>query len=266
MGRIWARYFFPGYPTSNPRASIPVANSPIFPQALRSALCGALLLLTACAATDLPTATTDINSATTVADWSAFTIGPNDLIHISVFGQPEYSPPGVGVRVAPDGTLSLPALGSVSVAGMSAAEVASVVEAGLKKYLLEPSVSVTVLELSSRRFFVFGDVNTPGPFVMDRPITALEALAHGGGLVSGANGESVVIIRAHGEDIEVIPFNAETPGPDGLVQVLPDDFVFVSKAGVGVFSESVLPYLQGIGFTVTQVSSVALAYDRIYND
>jgi protein involved in polysaccharide export with SLBB domain len=258
--------FFRATTTSNPRASLHVANSPFTQKALQSTLCGALLFLAACAATELPSPTTDINSATTVADWSAFTIGPNDLVHISVLGQPDYSPPAVGVRVAPDGTLSLPALGSVAVAGKSAAEVASFVEAGLKKYLLEPSVSVAVLEQSSRRFYVFGDVNTPGPFVMDRPITALEALAHGGGLVSGANGESVVIIRAHGEDIEVIPFNAETPGPDGLVQVLPDDFVFVSKAGVGVFSESVLPYLQGIGFTVTQVSSVALAYDRIYND
>jgi protein involved in polysaccharide export with SLBB domain len=243
-----------------------VANSPSIIQAPRRILCSVLLVLAACAATDLPTATTDITTATTVADWSAFTIGPNDLVHISVFGQPEYSPPAVGVRVAPDGTLSLPVLGSVTVGGLSAAEVASSIEAGLKKYLLEPSVSVAVLEQSSRRFYVFGDVKNPGPFVMDRPITALEALAHGGGLVTGANGESVVIIRAHGEDIEVIPFNAATPGPDGLVQVLPDDFVFVSKAGVGVFSESILPYLQGIGFTVTQVSSVALAYDRIYND
>ena len=229
-------------------------------------LAACLLLAGACSAPPLPSPTTDISSATTVADWSAFTLGPNDLVHVSVFGQPEYSPPASGIRVAPDGTLSLPMLGAVHVAGKSADEVAIAVQAGLAEWLLEPSVSVAVLEHSSRRYFVFGEVNTPGPYAMDRPITALEALTSGGGLRSGANGEQIVIVRAHGEDIEVIRFNAQTPGPDGLVRVEPDDFVFVQKSGVGVFSESVMPYLQGIGFTMTQIASVALAYDRLGND
>jgi polysaccharide export outer membrane protein len=226
-------------------------------------MAGLLVFLAACAATDLPDSTTDISTATTVADWSAFTIGPNDLLHVSVFGQPEYSPPSAGIRVAPDGTLSMPLLGSVPVADKSASEVRGILEAGLVKYLHEPSVTVAVLEYSSRRFYVFGEVKSPGPYPMDRPITALEALSFGAGFVAGANRESVVILRRHGDDVEVLPFNAETPGPDGLVQVRPDDFVFVSKAGVGVFSESVLPYLQGIGFTVSQVASLALAYDRL---
>jgi polysaccharide export outer membrane protein len=252
--------------TPKPRALIPVANSTSILQSLRLLLAGGLIAFASCAGPDLPSATSDISSATTVADWSQFTLGPNDLVHVSVFGQPEYSPPAVGIRVAPDGTLSIPVLGSILVQGKSAAEVASFVEAGLGKFLLEPSVTVAVLEHSSRRFYVFGDVKQPGPIVMDRPITALEALTHGGGLMPGANGEEIVIIRAHGSEVEVILFNAVTPGPDGLVQVLPDDFVFVSKAGVGVFSESVMPYLQGIGFSMSQVSSVVLAYDRLYNE
>jgi protein involved in polysaccharide export with SLBB domain len=244
---------------------IPVAT-PVF-HSLRSlrAAAACILLTAACSGPALPEATTDISTATTVADWSAFTLGPNDLVYVSVFGQPEYSPPAGGIRVSPSGTLSLPMLGSVQVAGKSADEVAGVVQAGLAKWLLEPSVSVAVLEQSSRRFYVFGEVKTPGPYVMDRPITALEALSSGGGLTASANGEQIVIVRAHGEDIEVIAFNAVTPGPDGLVRVMPDDYVFVSKSGVGVFSESVMPYLQGVGFSMTQIASVALAYDRLSN-
>jgi len=224
---------------------------------------GCLLAVAACSAPPLPEPTTDLSTATTVADWSAFTLGPNDLVYVSVFGEPAYSPPAEGIRVAPDGTLSLPMLGSVHVAGQSADEVASAIQAGLTKWLLDPSVSVAVLEHSSRRYYVFGQVESPGPYAMDRPITALEALASGGGLLGSANAETVVIVRAHGENIEVISFNAETPGPDGLVRVMPDDFVFVQKSGVGVFSESIMPYLQGIGFSMTQIASVALAYDRL---
>ena len=89
----------------------------------------------------------------------------------------------------------------------------------------------------------------------------------GGGVLSGANREEVVIVRRHGEeDIEVIAFNAQTPGPDGLVQVRSEDLVFVQKSGVGSFAESVLPYMQGTGFTLSQIASLALAYDRLYNE
>jgi len=226
----------------------------------------AILALAGCAATDLPESTTDVDSRSTVPDRSLFTLGPSDLLYVSVFGEPDYSPPATGVRVAPDGTLSLPLLGSVEVEGKSPEELRTLIEAGLTGYLREPSVSVAVMDYASRRYFVFGEVKSPGPQVMDRPVSALEALALGGGFQPAANRSDVVILRRHGEsDVEVIPFNAETPGPDGLVQVHPDDFLFVGKAGVGVFSESIQPYLQGAGYTMSQIASVALAYDRLYN-
>jgi polysaccharide export outer membrane protein len=225
------------------------------------------LVLAACAATDLPESTTDVDTRSTVPDRSLFTLGPNDLLYVAVFGQPEASPPPTGVRVAPDGTLSLPLVGTVEVEGRSPDELRQVIEAGLTRYLREPSVSVAVMEYASRRYFVFGEVKDPGPKVMDRPVSALEALAMGGGFKAGANRERVVIMRRHGDsDVEVIPFNGETPGPDGLVQVRPDDFVFIGQAGVGVFSESIQPYLQGAGYTMSQIASVALAYDRLYNN
>lgn len=231
------------------------------PPLIRASLC---LVLAACAATDLPESTTDIDSRSTVVDDSDFHLGPNDLLYVSVFGQPEYSPPPTGIRVAPDGSLSLPLLGSVPVTGKSPEELRSFVEAGLSAYLNAPSVTVAVMDYASRRYFVFGEVKQPGPKVMDRPVTGLEALAMGGGFQPGANREEVVILRRHGDaDIEVIAFDAETPGPDGLVQVRPDDFIFVGLAGVGVFSEGVQPYLQGVGYSLSQIASVALAYDSL---
>ena len=227
----------------------------------------ACLAFAACAATELPESTTDVDTRSTVPDRSPFTLGPGDLLYVSVYGNPDASPPPSGVRVAPDGTLTLPLVGTVEVEGKSAEELSGVIEAGLTRYLREPSVSVAVMDYASRRYFVFGEVKDPGPKVMDRPVSALEALAMGGGFKPGANRETVVIMRRHGtSDVEVIPFNGETPGPDGLVQLHPDDFVFIGQAGVGVFSESIQPYLQGAGYTMSQVASIALAYDRLYNN
>ena len=220
--------------------------------------------IVACSAPPLPESTTEASTATTAVDWSAFTLGPNDRIQVSVFGQPEFSTPPGGVRVGPEGTLGIPLLGDVSVLGKTASEVRATLETGLKEYLVEPAVTVSVLEYSSRRFHLLGEVRSAGPVAMDRPLTALEALSMGGGVLPGARLTPVVILRRQGEeDVEVIAFNAETPGPDGLIQVRPDDVLFVSKSGVGVFRESALPYLQGIGFTLSQVASVALAYDRL---
>ncbi len=226
-----------------------------------------VVFVAACSAPAAPRSTTDRDTASFAPDRGAFTLGPNDLVHVSVFGQPDFTPPATGVRVAPDGTLSLPLLGAVPVEGLSAEEARRTIEAGLERYLKAPSVSVSVLEHASRRFFLFGEVQEPGPYPMDGPLTALEALSFGGGFASGAKRDRVALIRPHGEgELEVLTFNARTPGPDGLVQVLPGDFLFVSQSGAGRFSADVLPYLQGFGFTLSQLSALALAYDRLYND
>jgi len=224
------------------------------------------LLFVACKATPLPESTTDLDTRSTVATARDFDLGPGDLLYVAVFGKPEYSPPPTGVRVAPDGTLSLPLLGSVPVTGRSPEELRQVVEAGLDNYLNAPSVTVAVMEYVSRRYYLFGEVAQPGPKIMDRPVTALEALATGGGFEPGANRDEVVVIRRHGADIEVIPFDGQTPGPDGLVQIRPDDFIFVGQDGVGVFSDQVQPYLQGVGYSLSQIASVAIAYDTLQDD
>ncbi len=224
------------------------------------------IAVAACAAPPLPQSTTTETTASMAVDWSDFTLGPNDLIQVAVYGQPELSSPPTGVRISPDGTLGLPLTGPIHLAGLTPSEATKRIEGALT-FLKRPAVSVSVVEYTSRRFYLFGDVKHTGPMPMDRPITALEALSMGGGVLPGANRAQVVIIRKHGvDDIEVIPFNAETPGPDGLVQVRTEDFIFIQKSGAGAFTESVTPYLQGAGYTLNQLASLALAYDRLYNE
>jgi protein involved in polysaccharide export with SLBB domain len=226
-------------------------------------LLSCVFFLVACSATKLPESTGDINTASTVVDWSDFDLGPNDLVHFSLFGHPEFRSPDDGLRVAPNGTLSVALLGDVNVSGISVSEARQVIEAGLGKYYPSPSVTLSVIEYSSRRFYIFGEMETPGPMVMDRPITAMEALSMGGGFLPGAYRERVVIIRRHeGDEVEVISLDAKTPNADGLVQVRPGDMLFVGKSGTGVFSEQALPYMQGIGLTLGQIASLILILDR----
>ena len=130
----------------------------------------------------------------------------------------------------------MPLAGIIQAAGKTPNELAVTIKEALRNHLKRPEVSVGVVEYSSRRYYLFGEINTTGPFAMDRPLTALEALSAGGGLLPGANRGQAVIIRRDGKGgVEVHRFNALVPSADGLVQVRADDFLFVQKSGVGTF-------------------------------
>ena len=217
----------------------------------------------ACAAPPLPEATTNVVTASTQPDWSAFTLGPSDLVSVRVVGRPEYADLAAGLRVSPRGNLAIPRIAPVAVTGLSVEEAGEAIEEALRAVLRRPEVSVSLVELASRRFHALGMVGQPGPSVFDRPTTALEALAMVGGPTPGARRTRAMLIRRQGaDDLEIIEFDAETPGPSGLVQVMPDDVLFVPRSGVNKFSEEIAPYLQAVGLTLQQVTTVSLAVDR----
>lgn len=226
------------------------------------ALTLAALVESGCSAPPLPKSTTE---ARTVAQGlpDPVLLGPNDLLQVVVFQHPEFQGE-VTYRVSPEGAIHLPLAGSVQIAGKSVGEARRAVETALAQYLREPSAGLTVVEYGSRRVYVLGQVARPGPVVLDRPLTALEALSIAQGLAEGARRDRVVVLRRHGpEDVEVYTFDAETPGPEAFVYLRPDDVVFAPRSGAGVFRDEALPILQGIGFTTGQIAAVAVAADQL---
>ncbi len=227
----------------------------------------AVLVLFSCSAPDLPHSTGTTQSASHNADWSIFTLGPNDRVHLVVMGHPEMSGPPEGLRISPDGTLGVPLAGAVPIQGMMPKDAALAIKAALAKSLRNPDVTLAVIEYESRQYFLLGAIDDPGPKTFNRPTTALEAASQGGKVLTGARRTQSVIIRRHSqEDIEVIPFNMDTPGYNGYVQIRPGDMIFIPRSGADRFREEATPYLQGIGLTLAQIASLALAYDRLYND
>jgi len=211
----------------------------------------------------LPQSTPGTGNEATGLDWSEFTLGPNDLVRIVVLGQPELSSPlsgiaGIaGTRIAPDGTISMPLAGVIEATGKTPNELAVTIKDALASFLKHPEVSVAVVEYSSRRYYIFGEVQKTGPYTMDRPITALEALSASGGILPGANRGQAVIIRRDGKGgAEVLRFNALVPSADGLVQVRANDLLFVQKSGVGTFTEEIAPYLTALGFSLSEYDTI----------
>ncbi|MGH9749970.1 MAG: polysaccharide biosynthesis/export family protein [Candidatus Polarisedimenticolia bacterium] len=130
-------------------------------------------------------------------------VGPEDLLDISVFEIPELTRT---VRVSERGTISLPLLGEMHVAGFTAMQVEAFLKGELsRKYVNDPQVSVFVKEHGSKKVSVIGAVGKPGVYEMLGPRTLLQVLSQAGGLTEDAGAELFVIRGGNNGDGARIP-------------------------------------------------------------
>jgi polysaccharide biosynthesis/export protein len=125
-----------------------------------------------------------------------YRIGPADLLDVSVYGAPDLS---AEVRVASDGSIFLPLIGTLRAAGLNSRELGSVIEELLKRtYMKDPHVSVSVKDMESHSVSVFGAVEKPGVFQIRSPKSLIEVLSLAQGLAVDA-GDTVIVMR-HPDD------------------------------------------------------------------
>ena len=120
-------------------------------------------------------------------------IRPNDLVGVSVYGEPDLTRT---VRVGADGTIRLPMLkDKVKADGLMPEELEQAVAEALKtqEILVDPFVTVTVAEYHSLPISVAGAVRTPITFQpVEKKTTLLEAITRAGGLAPEAGSEILV--------------------------------------------------------------------------
>src|SRR5262245_20051441 len=119
-------------------------------------------------------------------------IGANDLIAISVYRSPEFTRT---VRVGPDGMIHLPMLKEpIKAEGRLPSELEQLLAANLKtaQLIVDPLITVTVVEYQSRPISVMGAVRKPITFQATSQITLLEALAKAEGLAADAGAEILI--------------------------------------------------------------------------
>jgi polysaccharide export outer membrane protein len=121
-----------------------------------------------------------------------YVIGPQDSLSIIVTDEADLTNK---YRVDTDGTITMPYLNRVPVAGLTLAEaqvkIAQMLQAG---YLRNPQVRVEVDQFKSRRVFVSGEVRTPGYVTMaGTTMTLLEALAVAGSPTQNASNDIKVV-------------------------------------------------------------------------
>jgi polysaccharide export outer membrane protein len=133
-----------------------------------------------------------------------YQIGPEDVLDISVWKNPELSRK---VPVRPDGKISLPLVNDIQAAGLTPSELRQQLTKRLAEYVPTPEVAVVVQEVQSLKVAVVGAVKTPGRFMLRSPATVLECLALAQGLTEFAARERIVVLRQNGNTTQRIPFN-----------------------------------------------------------
>ncbi|MBN8732816.1 MAG: polysaccharide biosynthesis/export family protein [Acidobacteria bacterium] len=127
-----------------------------------------------------------------LADPKSFRIGPEDVIAVLVWKEPELSGQ---FAVRPDGKITLNLVGEVEVAGMTPMEVQQKLTGEFGKVLNNPVVSVQMRAIRSSKYYITGNVGRTGMFPLVVKTTVLEALTLAGGLGEWANKKKIVILR-----------------------------------------------------------------------
>jgi polysaccharide biosynthesis/export protein len=160
----------------------------------------------------------------------AFRIGPEDMLHISVWKNDTISRT---VPVRPDGKISLPLLADVQAAGLTPTELQAVLVKRLSDFIQPaPEVAVIVIEVHSFKVSVLGEVARPGRYELKSWTTVADILAMAGGFTPFASRSRIVIVRLDANGIKRIPFDYkklfDSDGADGVsVYLHPGDTVLV---------------------------------------
>lgn len=122
-----------------------------------------------------------------------YRIGVGDVLKLTVFRQELLSKDNV--RVGNDGTIRIPMVDDgLPAACLTEVELADSITQIYREYLLEPKVTIDVVEFQSNPVALIGAVNAPGRFDLRRPTRLLELLTYVNGPASNA-GDTVQIIR-----------------------------------------------------------------------
>jgi polysaccharide biosynthesis/export protein len=121
-------------------------------------------------------------------------LGIGDAVRITVHQQPDLT---TDARISERGTVALPLVGEVKLAGMSPVEAGKAIGESFKKgqYLKNPQVSVALTTLRSRQVSVLGQVARPGRYALDDTSSKLADVIAAAGGITATGADTVTVIR-----------------------------------------------------------------------
>jgi polysaccharide export outer membrane protein len=141
--------------------------------------------------------------------------------------------------VTPDGTVQLPALGSVPAQGLTLDELKQEVDERYRFVVEGLEVTPILTKRAPRYIYVLGEVNQPGRFELTGPTTAMQAVALAGGWVNGGNLREMVIFR-RAEDWRLIATRLDLRAALYGKRPIPADEIWLRDADIVLIPQSPL--------------------------
>jgi protein involved in polysaccharide export with SLBB domain len=160
---------------------------------------------------------------------SSITLGAGDMFEARVYSEKDLSGE---FRVSAEGTVHFPLLGEILVQNLSPSEVATLLQDRLRDgYLVDPYVTVRIVEYNSKKIFVLGQVSKPGTFPFEGKMNIIQAVTLAGGFTNMARKNSVIVTRVE-DGIERrirVPVDRISEGLMPNFQLQPEDIVYVPE-------------------------------------
>ena len=131
-------------------------------------------------------------------DDKTYQIGAQDELSILVVGEKDYSGQYL---VRPDGRISMPFIGEVVAAGRTPEQLGQDVAERVTVWVKKPQVSVMLLAVKSKKYYINGEVLKPGEYSLIVPTTVMEGLSQTGGFKEFANQKDIRILRNGGRTV-----------------------------------------------------------------
>ncbi len=169
---------------------------------------------------------------------NTYQIRTGDKVSIKFLYQPELNEASVTVR--PDGYISLSMIDQVMAKGLTVGELKSNIEKAYGETLLNPVVSINLVDFVSPRVYVGGQVTKPGSIELRSGQTLIQAIILAGGFTRDANRKMVLHARPAGggqlkmQTFDVAHMFLESNGEDVLLQ--DGDYIFVPDSKLSKIS------------------------------
>ncbi len=221
-------------------------------------------------------------ASTNRAAWQRhLTLGPGDVLNLSLYADPTPTEIWPNVVIEPDGRINYLEARDIPAAGLTIDELRTNLNAALlgSSNYLAPHVIITPVSITSKKYLVLGAVVNKGVFTLSRPMTVIEAIAQAGGLETGVFEHNTVELAdlSHSflvRDGHRLPIDFEKLFQNGdLAQNIPlepNDYLYFASSGANeiyvlgeVQSPGIVPFTPSssiIGALTTRGSFTTRAY------
>lgn len=155
-----------------------------------------------------------------------------------------------GLPIQPDGNITLEVSGTIRAAGLTPDELGKLIADKASDRLRDPKVVVSVVQYAPRKVFVGGEVNAPGPVLIQEGMTPMQAIFDRGGFKDTAQRDGVVLIRDGGSATPQIGridlFTSLENGTPEVITLLTNDVIYVPMSGIGRVNTWIRQHLRDI--------------------